>query len=464
MAKKVYQFLPYGVILLLGAAIVGLLFYIIPYRYGLTKTVYFEESDEKIENPLTGFAPPAEEEEACAKTQLVYIGLTWAEWEPQEGVYDIAGLEETYHIARWKKENKHAVLRFICDLPGEEKHRDIPQWLYEKTKDGAYYSTEYGRGYAPDYSNPVFAEYHAKAIEALARYCNQDTFVSYVELGSLGHWGEWHTYPEESIPQMPDAQLCWQYVLDYTDSFQNARMLMRRNYVMAQEGGLGLFNDMTGAGEDTQEWLGWIEKGGSQATAGEELPLKPMEGFWKRAPVGGELTSAYPMEELMGKRFVDTIELIEKSHMSFLGPKCPSGEELKSDAAQTIRESLGYRIYISELRMEYSFRKDQIGVKLVWKNTGLAPMYWDWPVTLYVYGSSGKLEYWKELDLKLSDLVPGEEVTTETDIPFSDSFRKGFRIAVSIKSPDGKESIRLAMDEDMTEEGMLLYSSEDEME
>lgn len=85
-------------------------------------------------------------------------------------------------------------------------------------------------------------------------------------------------------------------------------------------------------------------------------------------------------------------------------------------------------------------------------------------MTLYVYGSSGKLEYWKELDLKLSDLVPGEEVTTETDIPFSDSFRKGFRIAVSIKSPDGKESIRLAMDEDMTEEGMLLYSSEDEME
>ena len=28
------------------------------------------------------------------------------------------------------------VFRFVCDLPGDEPHRDIPDWLYEKTKDG----------------------------------------------------------------------------------------------------------------------------------------------------------------------------------------------------------------------------------------------------------------------------------------------------------------------------------------
>ena len=84
------------------------------------------------------------------------------------------------------------------------------------------------------------------AMEALAEYCNKDDFVAYVELGSLGHWGEWHTNTEEGVPPLPDAEICWDYVLDYSDNFHNARMLMRRNFIMAAEGGMGLYNDMTG--------------------------------------------------------------------------------------------------------------------------------------------------------------------------------------------------------------------------
>ena len=30
---------------------------------------------------------------------------------------------------------------------------DIPEWLYERTGDGVFYDTEYGKGYCPDYSN-----------------------------------------------------------------------------------------------------------------------------------------------------------------------------------------------------------------------------------------------------------------------------------------------------------------------
>ncbi|MFQ9152653.1 MAG: hypothetical protein ACLR6B_15365 [Blautia sp.] len=64
----------------------------------------------------------------------MYVDITWAELEPEEGIYAWTAIEEENQIARWKKEGKHLVLRFLCDLPGTEAHMDIPQWLYEKAE------------------------------------------------------------------------------------------------------------------------------------------------------------------------------------------------------------------------------------------------------------------------------------------------------------------------------------------
>ncbi len=161
----------------------------LPYRYRLNTTVQFTESGEPIKNPLTGYAPPAENGAVCADSNLVYIGLTWADWEPEESVYAIDTLEETYQIERWKREHKHALLRFVCDIPGDEMHKDIPEWLYQKTGEGTDYGTSYGKGYSPNYANAFFRQKHQEAVEAVTVDYNEDDFIAYVELGSLGHWG-----------------------------------------------------------------------------------------------------------------------------------------------------------------------------------------------------------------------------------------------------------------------------------
>lgn len=458
MDKRISSKIPYILIVVLGIAIAALLFYIVPYRYRLNQTLHLTESGEILDNPMMGFAPSAESEEECEKTQLVFIFLTWAEWEPQEGKYDIDALEEKFHISRWKEENKHAVLRFVCDVPGNTKHMDIPNWLYRKTKDGRYYETEYGQGYSPNYRNQTFREAHSAAITALAAYCNQDDFVAYVELGSLGHWGEWHTNTEEGVTEMPGADICWEYVLDYSDHFHNALLLMRRNYVMVSDAGLGLYNDMAGHGADTEEWLDWIYNGGSYETSGEALEFVPLAKFWETAPVGGELTSEYPMEELLGKRLQDTLNLIERSHMTFIGPRCPEGDQTESSGAEAMKKRLGYRIYISELQTQFSFAENRLNVFLTWNNTGLAPMYWDWPVTMYVFDMDGELKYWETVELELSELVPDTQITTETHIPFTDLLRQGFQVGIGITDPDEQERLKLAMDVDEIDNIQIIYT------
>jgi hypothetical protein len=460
MDRKKKRYLPYIIIAGLGLVIAWLLLSVLPYRYRLNVTVRFTEFAKPVKNPLIGYAPPAENETACADSNLVYIGLTWADWEPQEGVYAIDMLEETYHIAKWKQENKHAVLRFVCDIPGSEMHKDIPEWLYQKTGDGTDYDTSYGKGYSPNYANAFFRQRHQAAVEALAAYCNEDDFVAYVELGSLGHWGEWHTNTAEGVQRLPEPEICWEYTLAYSNHFHNARLLMRRNYVMAAEGRHGLYHDMIGDTVQTERWENWIRNGGSYETEGGALPYVPMEEFWKYAPAGGEFTSSHSMSELLGDRFSETLDIVERLHGSFIGPKIPEGEWADSAQSEAIEALLGYRLYISELTTRYSYAKDRILVDLTWENAGQAPMYWDWPVTLYVYDRDGNLEYWETVDIKLSEVFPGHSVTTRSTIPFTDLFRQGFRIGIGITNPEKNEFITLAMDCETVDNRQIIYSYE----
>lgn len=458
MENKKKSKVPYILIVVLAIIIAGLLRYILPYRYRLNRTVTYTESEKPLDNPLTGFAPNAENVDECRDSQLVYIGITWAMWEPNQGEYDIDTIEEMFHIEEWKKENKHAVLRFVCDIPGEEGHKDIPEWLYEKTRDGEFYQTTYGAGYSPNYENEYFLERHGIAIEALANYCNQDDFVSYVELGSLGHWGEWHTNVDEGLEPMPDAQTCWEYTLDYSDHFHNSRLLMRRNFVMAADGEMGLYNDMIGSEKDTEEWRNWIINGGSMETSGRSIPYSPMTDFWKTAPSGGEFTGLYSMEELLNENLVNTLGVIKDDHISFVGPNCPEGKLKDSTGAETIREKMGYRYYISSMQTEYLFSKSAIQVKFVFENSGVAPIYWDWPVTMYVYNQKGDLKYWELLDINLTELLPEEQMEAKAEIPFTDEFRQGYQIGIGIIDPDKDESLTLAMDAKERDNIQIIYT------
>lgn len=92
------------------------------------KTVkQYEESQAVFGNPLMGYARSAWYDEVAEDISLLYVDITWAELEPEKGVYDWDAIEEENQIARWKKEGKHLVLRFVCDIPGEESHMDIPE-------------------------------------------------------------------------------------------------------------------------------------------------------------------------------------------------------------------------------------------------------------------------------------------------------------------------------------------------
>lgn len=415
------------------------------------RSMTYRADDTAFPNPLIGYAPGVRDAHTEGTT-LRYLGLSWREVEPEEGQFAWETLEQTYGLSELRQQGVHLVLRFFCDEPGREAHLDIPDWLYAKTGDGSWYENDYGSGYSPNYANAELLAAHETALRALGEFLGGDGFVSYVELGSLGHWGEWHI--RAGLVPMPEEAVRDQYAAVYQAAFPNAKLLMRRPFRFAAEHGLGLYNDMTGHPKDTEEWLGWIANGGWYG--GEPDGLLPMPEGWKTAPIGGELTSSILLDQLLTADLDQTVELIKKSHMSFLGPKI--ADPAFRNGYETVQKALGYRLRVERAGL----KKTRAGVvlTLTFCNDGTAPFYWDWPVQIYLEEGEKTLET-IPLDLDLKTLLPGESRTVNAALPGVDRpfcWGSERRITLGIVDPmTGADSVRFAMKADRENGRTVLF-------
>ena len=404
---------------------------------GPLTTQQFTQHNEVLKNPLIGFAPNAQYPDSVGDSTLVYVGLTWKDWEPEKGRYDTARVEQLFSMNRWRQENRRLVFRFICDYPTEEKHLDIPEWLYEETGDGAWYSTSYGKGYSPNYANGYLIERHRLAMEALGAYLGKDSFVAYVQLGSVGHWGEWHVNIYEGLPPLPGEEIISAYVLPYLSAFPNSKLMMRRPFSWVSEYGMGVYNDMAGHKADTLKWLNWIAEGGVYDAPLEDWPIVAVPEVWNRAPIGGEFTNYISLETMLGPSLPETLSLLSQSHMTFIGPKIPrtgGNQDITDSAVNAVLNTLGYRFIFSEATIDSSV-SGQISVGLGWENVGAAPLYWDWPVYIYLLGADGVILQKQQVDFALTSLLPGGAASTTTQLTLEQSLPAGTKIGVGIEDP-----------------------------
>ena len=81
------------------------------------KTQIYEKTEEIFGNPLMGYAPCAWEETIGEDISLLYMDITWAELEPEEGKYDWEKIERENQTDRWREEGKH-MTKLIMREPG----------------------------------------------------------------------------------------------------------------------------------------------------------------------------------------------------------------------------------------------------------------------------------------------------------------------------------------------------------
>ena len=357
-----------------------------------TKTFNFEDNEVILNNPGMGLAPWASNMSTLEmKTKLVYVDLSWADWEPQEGKFDIQSFETKNHIEEYKKQGRQAVFRFYMDYPSEEKHMDIPQWLYQKIKqDGTWYNTSYGKGFSPNYNNELLISYHKKAIEALAQKYGDDDFFVYIELGSIGHWGEWHVNYEEGVKRLPNYETRKKYIDPYADNFKNSKLLMRYSVPESLDYSCGLYNDMIGDKVNTKYWLEGME-GKEIWDQTEKEKLADNLDAWREAPIGGEFASSYSNDYFLKDNLDITLLLLEQSHQSFIGPKIIIDEKNNTDyskAMNQVLKTIGYRLLAKSVTIN-QVEQEKLDVSIDITNYGIAPIYKKTQLVLSVYDADG---------------------------------------------------------------------------
>jgi hypothetical protein len=128
----------------------------------------------------------------------IYIRLAWAYLEPEEGKFSWDIVDNI--INKWTKKGLKISFRISCKETSTdriEQQYATPRWVMEAGAKGDYYRR--GEKVGPDgpwepvFDDPVFLEKLENFLRAFAGRYDGKPWLRYVDIGSIGDWGEGHT-------------------------------------------------------------------------------------------------------------------------------------------------------------------------------------------------------------------------------------------------------------------------------
>ncbi|OCT15515.1 hypothetical protein A8709_15685 [Paenibacillus pectinilyticus] len=403
------------------------------------------QSFDVLNNPFMGWVAWARDaakkpagEPYVQPNSLMYVGISWRELEPVKGQFDWAGIEAKYQFAYWSSLGKKMNLRLVLDTPtSDPTHKDIPDWLYDELVQaegtagaGKWYNTEsIGSGFAPNYSSPVLISEHERMLKAYAAHYDNDPRVAFIQLGSLGHWGEFHNWPEDVSGKFPQLTVTNQYVTQYLDNFHHKLLGMRKPFPIAADNHFGLFNDVFGDKGSTASWLDWTINGWNEINlylepgenAADVQAASKIPDFWKSNFSGGEFTSGNPLQSLKDDAIMESLYETYASHTSWLGPSSPADYQVGKDGVtqavqenmDTMLKTMGYRFILESAAHPATANEgDSVTLSTYWTNKGVAPFYMDWPVAVALADASGQIvtsSITKASQTDIRNWLPGEQ-------------------------------------------------------
>jgi len=343
--------------------------------------------------------------------------LLWRDLEPSEGQYAWPLLDRLFECA--EQRNQTIDFRVMVSWPGagdkncwndpgENDNLDhaIPCWLVRK---GARELEHNGVGgitasYVPDWEDAIIRADHAELVTAIgARYAN-NVRLSSVDIGSVGFWGEWHTFPNDEL--MPSKARRKEIIDLYANAFPNTPLV-----VLAE-----IFKDQVTGDTEIADYLydnyagrfGWRGDswGGSGHHYNDYEPIHARNSeLWKTGPVAMEVTGI--MDEWParfntgGYDQVLPIETVVNDamdwHASLAHNKASVFPQSFIDAADPNQRDMrflarwmGPRLVLDQLKYSSEISAGEQGqISSTWINRGSAPLYRDFRVWYRFRDASG---------------------------------------------------------------------------
>jgi hypothetical protein len=169
----------------------------------------------------------------------LYVRLAWAYLEPQEGKYDWAVIDRI--IDKWVGHGLGIAFRISCKETSTDRIEQqfaTPRWVMQAGAKGDFYRS--GRRVGPDgpwepvFDDPIFLEKLENFLRAFAARYDGKPWLRYVDVGSIGDWGEGHLHSGSRLEYGYEPRK--QHIDLHLKYFKNTQLVVSDDFVYAIEG------------------------------------------------------------------------------------------------------------------------------------------------------------------------------------------------------------------------------------
>lgn len=379
-------------------------------------------------------------DQAGLKGGSIYLRLLWRDIEPAEGQYRWPEIDQIFICA--KQQNKTIDFRLMLSYPEKGDtdcidggHEDdtvthgIPCWLVRKGVSELFYSGTQERAiapntYLPDWEDATLRQAHAELIWAFANRYGSNPSLSTIDIGSAGLWGEWHTFPDNTL--MPSNRRATEIIDLYAAAFPDTPLVVLAEVFKNDLAGNSAVADhLRTSHAGRYGWRGdsW---GGLGHHTQDYTPIHAANpDLWKTGPVALEVTGimnewparqdgsgSYGSVVPIGRAATDALAW----HTTLAHNKASNIPSSFVESLQWMDTQVGPRLVLQELIYPSSVSAGtHLVVSTEWHNRGVAPLYRDFR-TAFRFTNAGGESHTVTTSQSAKGLLPTQDTAVATNI------------------------------------------------
>jgi hypothetical protein len=288
----------------------------------------------------------------------------------------------------------------------------------------------------PDYADPIYLEKHGAFLKALgARYDGRPE-VEFLDIGSYGVWGEWHT-------KNPAPLRVRQEIVDlYWRAFRATPLVFMSDdaevlpYALAH--GAGLRRDGVGSPWHEENWIG------SRKYAG----VVGMADTWQRAPIVFEWFGNYDYLQSRQWSFEAAVDFMLRNHVTLINDNIGPVPPEAMPQLEKLARLAGARFVLRELTHERTVsRGGTLNLKMTWANVGVGKLYRPYVLRWFLLDDAGRPVLSADATAEPREWLPGEHQLAESlRVPGALAVGR-YTLALTLVDPAGqRRPFRLAID------------------
>ena len=165
----------------------------------------------------------------------IYLRFAWSYLEPEEGKFNWSVLDEM--VEKWTAKGYGISIRITSKETGTkpiEQQYATPLWVKEAGCKGEYYRRHKEPGDAsfpwePVFNDPIYLDKLENFIKAFADRYDGQPWLRYVDIGSLGDWGEGHTSSGSNIRYDGESRL--KHLKIHTQYFRKSQLIVSDDFI-----------------------------------------------------------------------------------------------------------------------------------------------------------------------------------------------------------------------------------------